>query len=213
MAEGTPQDREGLALQHVSDSNEIRSLYDDWASDYEADIATWGYEAPTVAAGLLQAHAETEAQIIDVGCGTGLVGAALAGAGFHDVVGIDGSSASLDLAAKTGNYRALTEHDLTDLPLSLPEEHFGGLICVGVMTYLPDVAATCREFVRIVEPGAYIVLTQRTDLFDSRNTQEAFDELAADGTWTIIEVTGPMPYLPKHPEYQGIDVRYGVFRR
>ena len=141
-----------------------------------------------------------------------MVGGALAAVGFHDVVGVDGSSASLDLAAKTGCYRALTEVDLTDLSTDLPEDHFGGLICVGVMTYLPDVEATCREFARIVEPDAPIVITQRTDLFESRSTQAAFDELVADETWTIIEVTEPMPYLPEHPEYQGIDVRYGVFR-
>lgn len=203
---------EGLASQHASDPTEIRSLYDEWASGYDDDLAAWGYEAPAVAAELLAKHASAGAQIIDVGCGTGLVGRALAATGFHDVVGVDGSSAALDVAAKTGCYRALTEVDLTELPTELSDDLFGGLICVGVMTYLPDVAATCREFARIVEPDAPIVLTQRTDLFESRSTQAAFDALVADGTWTIVEITDPMPYLPNHPEYRGIDVRYGVFR-
>ena len=189
----------------------MRSLYDEWATGYEADIAQWGYEAPSVAVDLLKQYAPTEAQIVDVGCGTGLVGAELSSAGYHDVVGIDTSPASLDLAAKTGFYRALDEHDLTDLPTAMPEDHFGGLICVGVMTYLPDVAATCREFARVVEAGAPIVLTQRTDLYEARNTRQAFDELVEDDTWTIAAVTDPMAYLPTHPEYQDIDVRYGVF--
>ncbi len=205
--------KDGLAAQHQSDSSSIRSLYDEWAPGYEADLAKWGYVAPSVAADLLASHASTNAQIIDVGCGIGLVGGALAAVGFHDVVGVDGSSASLDLAAKTGCYRALTEVDLTDLPTDLPEDHFGGLICVGVMTYLPDVEATCREFARIVEPDASLVITQRTDLFESRSTQATFDALADDGTWTVVDVTDPMPYLPEHPGYQGIDVRYGLFRR
>ncbi len=204
--------REGLPIQHTGNAASIRSLYDEWSSNYEDDTASWGYVAPSVAVELLAKHASKQAQIIDVGCGTGLVGRALGAAGFHDVVGVDASSASLDLAAKTGCYRALTEVDLTALPSELPEGHFGGLISVGVMTYLPDVAATCREFSRIVEPDAPIVLTQRTDLFDARSTQAAFDELAADDTWTILEITDPMPYLPGHPEYQDIDVRYGVFR-
>ena len=204
--------KDGLAAQHQSDSSSIRSLYDEWAPGYEADLAKWGYVAPSVAADLLASHASTNAQIIDEGCGSGLVGSALDAVGFHDVVGVDGSSVSLDIAAKTGNYRALSEIELTALPSELPEDHFGGLVCVGVMTYLPDVAATCRELARVVEPDAPIVITQRTDLFESRSTQAAFDELVADETWTIIEVTEPMPYLPEHPEYQGIDVRYGVFR-
>lgn len=204
--------KEGLESQHGSDPAEIRSLYDDWAPEYDDDIATWGYVAPETAAEILAKHVSAEAQIIDVGCGTGLVGRALASAGFHDVVGADGSSSSLDIAAKTGCYRALTEVDLTQLPTDLPDDHFGGLICVGVMTYLPDVAATCREFARVVEPDAPIVLTQRTDLFESRSTQAAFDELAEDGTWTIVDITGPSAYLPKHPEYKDIHVRYGIFR-
>lgn len=203
---------EGLEAKAAGDSASIRSYYDDWASGYETDVASWGYEAPAVAVEKLSSNAQSHAQIIDVGCGTGLVGAGLAAAGFHDVVGVDASSASLDICAKTGNYRALTEVDLTVLPTSLPESHFGGLICVGVMSYLPDVEATCREFARIVEPDAPIVVTQRTDLFESRNTQAAFDRLADDGTWSIVEVTQPMPYLPGHPDFQEIDVRYGVFR-
>ena len=117
--------KDGLAAQHQSDSSSIRSLYDEWAPGYEADLAKWGYVAPSVAADLLASHASTNAQIIDVGCGTGLVGSALAAVGFHDVVGVDGSSVSLDMAAKTGNYRALSEIELTALPSELPEDHFG----------------------------------------------------------------------------------------
>ncbi len=203
---------EGLEAQAAGDSESVRSYYDEWASGYEADVATWGYEAPAVAVEKLSSYVQPHAQIIDVGCGTGLVGAALAHAGFHDVVGVDASSESLDLSAKTGNYRALTEIDLTNLPTSLPEGHFGGLICVGVMSYLPDVEATCREFARIVEPDAPIVLTQRTDLYESRQTQAAFERLIDDGTWSTLEITDPMPYLPGNAEFQGIDVRYGIFR-
>lgn len=205
--------RKGLASQHASDSDHIRSLYDEWAATYESDLASWGYQAPRVAVELFAKHASPEAQVIDVGCGTGLVGAALGDAGYHDVVGIDASSTSLDIAARTGSYRALSEHDLTALPTSLPDDHFGGLICVGVMTYLPEVEATFREFARVVEVGAPIVFTQRTDLYSSRQTDQAVQALVEDSTWTVLEMTDPGPYLPGHSEYNGIDVIYGVLRR
>ena len=204
---------QGLADQFEADSATVRSIYDEWAPIYDGDLASWGYDAPAVAVSFLAARTSHDDQIVDMGCGTGLVGAELAARGYHDVVGIDVSSESLDIAAKSTHYHAVAEHDLTELPTDILEATFAGLICVGVMTYLPDVEATCREFCRIVRPGGTIVLTQRSDLFIARDTQAAFETLALDGTWTIHEVTEARPYLPGHQEYQGIGVHYGVFGR
>ncbi len=205
-------EKEGLAAQFASDPSTIRSIYDEWAAGYNEDIADWGYVAPRSAVALLAKHVGPNAQVLDAGCGTGLVGTALNEAGFHDVVGVDLSSDSLDLAAKTGAYRALNEVDFTALPTTLPDDHFGALVCVGVMTYLADVETVCREFARIVESDGVIVVTQRTDLFASRSTEAAYSALVEDGTWDQLELTDPGPYLPGHSEYDGIDVIYAVFR-
>ena len=202
-----------LAEQHKSGPDAIRSIYDDWSNSYDEDITSWGYEAPEVAARLLGDRATPEVQILDVGCGTGRVGAALKELGFHDVFGVDLSSPSLDTAAATGAYRAVNEEDFTQLPTSLTDASFSALICVGVLTYLPNVEDVCREFCRVVESRSPIVLTQRTDLFVERNTQFAFDRLVDDGLWEIVDVSPASPYLPGHDEYQGIDVHYCVFER
>ncbi len=203
----------GLSKQFANDSKTVETIYDDWSDAYNSDTEGWGYEAPRIASTLLAANAPTRAQVLDVGCGTGMVGVALRDLGFHDIVGVDLSEKSLDLAAKTGAYRALSSENFAELPTSLADESFSALMCVGVMTYMFDVAAVCSEFCRIVEPDGIIVLTQRTDLFDERNTQAAFDQLAADDAWRIVEITERRPYLPQHEEYQDIGVYYGVFQR
>lgn len=204
---------EGLSTQYKGDANSVKDIYDEWSDVYEADTSAWGYEAPAVVVDLLAARTTPDQQVLDVGCGTGLVGAALAAEGFHDVVGVDLSPASLDLAAKTTHYRALAEIDLTTLPTNLIDASFSALVCVGVMTYMEDVEAICREFCRIVEPFGTIVITQRSDLFESRQTRAAYDALAADGSWSIIELIEGKPYLPNHPEYSAISATYGVFER
>ncbi len=202
--------RENLSGQYASDTATIRALYDDWAPAYDGEIEGYGYEAPAVAAQRMAGLADpSNDRLLDVGCGTGLVGKALGDLGWRHVEGADVSEASLRIASTAQTYRAVHTADFNAPPTPFDS---GSLVCVGVMTYLADVEEVCREFARIVAPGSPILLTQRTDLFEARETQAAFDALAADGTWDILDISDPMPYLPGHEEYQGIDVHYCVFR-
>lgn len=204
---------EGLKGQALGDSAGVKTYYDEWTTSYEDDVLSWGYDAPQHAVELLASRLKPEdhPQLLDAGCGTGLVGQALKAKGFHDVVGIDLSPDSLDLAAKTRSYRALAEADFGELPLNLSDGSFGGLLSVGVLSYVANLEEVLREFCRVVHPKGTIVVTERSDLFDERQTGEIFKALEADETWKIITVTEPMPYLPGHAEFVGVEVRYGVF--
>jgi predicted TPR repeat methyltransferase len=204
---------EGLLDKAGSDPAAVRALYDGWSRDYDADLSTWGYRAPALCARYLSALAPANATVLDAGCGTGLVGEALRAAGFLDVVGADFSADSLARAEACGAYRALHQADLTAVPIDFPARTFDALVCVGVMTYLADVEATCREFCRLVKEGSPIVLTQRSDLYEARDTASAFAALVHDRTWETIEVSPVRDYLPGNPEFTDVGVRYCVFRR
>lgn len=135
--------------------------------------------------------------MLDVGCGTGLVGRALRERGCTaDIGGIDISQASLRVARQTGAYATLEPADLQQ-PLDVEDDSVDVLVCVGVMTYLPAVEATWREFARVVRPGGIVVVTQREDLWEPRGCQEVIDRLAAEGVWAALDVAGPAPYLPQ----------------
>ena len=91
--------------------------------------------------------------VLDVGCGTGLVGRALRTRGFTgSILGLDISQASLDLARDGGAYDSL---DLADLQQRLPldDDTADAVVCVGVMTYLPEVEQVWREFARVARPA------------------------------------------------------------
>jgi len=60
-----------------------------------------------------------DVQIMDLGCGTGLVGKYLAGAGFKDIVGLDISPNMLEEASNKGVYKELHEHTLNE-PAEFP---------------------------------------------------------------------------------------------
>ena len=150
-----------------SNPEEVKVLYDDFATTYDDTLVVWEYEAPKVAAGLLKQHLPEGTSILDAGCGTGLTGTELAGVGFESVTGIDISPVSIELAEKTGAYAAL---QTADLSRSLPfeDDQFDGVNCVGVLTYVPELQAALREFVRVTKSGGVLVFTQRQDLYEER---------------------------------------------
>ena len=110
--------------------------------------------------------------------------------------GLDLSRASLELARRCGAYDSLAPADLQQ-PLGLENGGVDAVVCVGVMTYLPDVEAVWRELARVVRPGGLVVVTQREDLWHTRACRAVVDRLQSEGVWTPLEIAGPAPYLPK----------------
>jgi len=183
-------------IQGNADPHEVAEHYDRWADTYEGDLDSWSYQAPTVAADTVLARDPRPGSVLDIGCGTGLVGKTLRAKGYPGrLTGLDISQASLRLAQQSGAYDAVQPADLQQR-LPLDDDAVDALVCVGVMTYLVDVEAVWREFARVVGPQGHVVVTQREDLWEPRHCQDVIDRLEAEGVWTSLDVHGPAPYLP-----------------
>ena len=183
--------------QDPSDARAVAERYDAWAQGYDEDLTSWSYQAPAVVAETVLAHRPSARSVLDVGCGTGLVGQALRARGLAGrLVGLDLSQSSLEVARDRGAYDSL---ECTDLQqgLTLDDGRFDAVVCVGVMTYLPDVEAVWRELARVARPGGIVVVTQREDLWDARECPAVVDRLQREGVWTPLQVAGPAPYLPE----------------
>ena len=118
----------------LKDSDAHRKYYDAWSSSYDTDFAVRsGYIFPEELARLFLACADPEDDpILDIGCGTGLVGLAFAGSD-RTVDGMDISTGMLAEAGRTGAYRNLIEVDLTK-PSAIPATRYGGLVSCGAFT-------------------------------------------------------------------------------
>ena len=183
--------------QGSSDPREVAARYDEWAAEYDNDLFAWSYQAPAVVAEIVHTRHPAARSVLDVGCGTGLVARALRARGFAgELLGLDISQASLEIARKSGAYDSLEHADLQQR-LAFDDDSVDAVVCVGVMTYLPEVEKTWREFARVARPGGLVVATQREDLWPARDCQAVVDRLASEGVWTPLEVTGPAPYLPQ----------------
>lgn len=208
MTSNAEADRKGLRnLSQKSD--DVAEYYDDWAEDYDQTLAQWRYEAPEQAAARLRAALDTDSVILDAGCGTGLSGKALAAAGFRTIDGMDVSRRSLEVAEQLGIYRSLEHVDMQKLPLPCRDDRYDGLVCVGVLTYVPDSSAILEEFCRIVKPGGVMILTQRSDLLAERDFPATLEALRDQALLTDSHVSEPMPYLPENEEFRDeIKVHY-----
>jgi predicted TPR repeat methyltransferase len=183
--------------QGTSDPREVADRYDQWANGYDDDLVSWSYHAPTVVAEAVVSRQPTAGSVLDVGCGTGLVGRALRARGFAgEILGLDISQASLEIARQSGAYGSVQHADLQQR-LPLQDDSVDVLVCVGVMTYLPEVERVWREFARVARPGGLVVATQREDLWDTRRCQAIVDQLQNEGVWAPLEITGPARYLPE----------------
>src|ERR1700761_1166564 len=92
----------------TSDPREVAGRYDEWAQSYDDDLTSWSYQAPTVVAETVVSRHPEARSVLDVGCGTGLVGRALRARGFAgQISGRDISEASLEIARESGVYDSL----------------------------------------------------------------------------------------------------------
>src|SRR5215212_678820 len=99
--------------QGTSDAREVADRYDGWAQGYDDDLASWSYQAPMAVAETVVSRHPEAGSALDIGCGTGLVGRALRARGFAgQILGLDISQASLEIAQECGAYDSLEQADL-----------------------------------------------------------------------------------------------------
>ena len=108
-----------------------RAFYDDWSGSYEDEVAAQGYVTPIRVAEALAKHADLSTPVLDVGCGTGLSGAALKQIGFSNIDGVDLSEEMLAEAGRKGVYRTLAQ--VGEAPMEITPGTYGAIVATGVI--------------------------------------------------------------------------------
>lgn len=163
---------------------EQAAAYSEWAETYDAAMSESGYVSPPKLAALLRDHCDDAAIILDVGCGTGLSGEALAGAGLTTFDGIDISSGMLAEAAVKGIYRRLFEVDLVK-GIPVEDGQYDAAFSTGTFT-LGHVGPTqIPEVMRVLKSGGVFCLTVSDLSWDDQNYAEQLPSLGA-GIFKII---------------------------
>ncbi len=119
----------------------IARLFDDYAPRFDTHLTkNLGYRAPALIAEALSAVASGRsfASALDLGCGTGLMGAALRGRVDH-LVGVDLSAAMVAKARERGVYDRLVVGEAA-APMSERPGAFNLILAADLLVYIGDLA-------------------------------------------------------------------------
>ena len=92
----------------------VAQLFDRYADDFSSHLSQLGYRAPEILVkATLDCLSPPWPQVLDLGCGTGLVGQCLQGHALH-LDGVDLSAGMVHRAQASGHYRRVWQADIHD---------------------------------------------------------------------------------------------------
>ncbi|MCE0503837.1 MULTISPECIES: class I SAM-dependent DNA methyltransferase [unclassified Roseivivax] len=165
-------------VYEAQSQDERRQIYDVWAKEYDADLAGADYATPGRCAAALARFAPDPGQpLLDVGCGTGLSGAALQEGGFALLDGVDVSGGMLDVARDKGLYRNLTRI----APGAPLPSGYGLMAAIGVIGAGAGPMSILDLMIEALEPGGLLVASFNEKTLAEPEAQAHIDRVRASG--------------------------------
>lgn len=139
----------------------VRELFDGYADRFERHVTgDLAYRVPATMAQLLRPLVPDPGwgHGLDIGCGSGLVGAALAGSGCR-LLAVDIAPRMVDLARSRGVYAAVAEGDGIAALSTLPPASLGLVTAADVAPYLGDLAALLAAAAAALRAGGWLAVS------------------------------------------------------
>ena len=160
--------RLGAAPAAAMPEGYVRALFDGYAPGFDRALTEGlGYRAPELLLRAVQAAAPADrmkfGSLLDLGCGTGLAGAALRP--FCDwLVGVDLSPAMLAQARIKGLYDRLVEGEVLDFlgKEAVAKANYHLILAADVFMYLDDLAPVLEAAALVLAPSGLIAFSVET---------------------------------------------------
>ena len=175
-----------LSIDKSQNDNEIKKVYQDWANQYDKDNDDLlGTVSQPNSVDLLNNHInDKNLKIVDIGCGTGLVGKFLQNKGYLYYDGLDISEEMLEIAKSRG-YRHLSVGSLLN---KLPYENnaYDAVFCVGVFTHGHVNSNGLDELIRITKKDGFIIFTINEGVYEDYQFDKKIPLMEKEGLIKVI---------------------------
>ena len=180
---------DSLDLSESKNKKKLLDIYQKWAALYDKDNDDeLGTVSQPNSVQTFQRYVKDKSKyIIDVGCGTGLVGLQLKKLGYKNFDGVDLSQEMIDIAIDRG-YASLFLGNLNET-LPIKSNQYEAAICVGVFTHGHVGPSRLEELTRIVKPGGILCFTVNEDVYESYGFDEAIKSQELAGVWKVLELS------------------------
>ncbi len=194
---------EAMQLRPRSDAGYVRHLFDQFSGDYdERMLGQLAYRAPQTLRELAQfvIPGETGLAVLDLGCGTGLSGAAFRDRAEH-LTGLDLSPAMLEKARARGAYDTLITGDIER---GLGEALYDLVIAADTLVYLGDLNATMKAVAAALKPSGFFLFTTEAkegedfELGPKRRWRHSESYLRGLAAQHGFDIAGFMTCVPRH---------------
>lgn len=141
----------------------IAAVFDQYAADYDALRAEEGYTLPALIESTMGAiyGVKTDLTILDVGCGTGLCGAAVKPyAKVEGLAGVDVSTKMLDIAYDKKIYDKIFNGDFVSY-LMQTQDQYDLIVAGDVLPYSADLDKAFAAFKHALKEKGRVILTIR----------------------------------------------------
>ena len=138
----------------------VTSLFDTSAAQFDRHlVGSLQYTLPQdVAQWILDWYPDKKVDVLDLGCGTGLLGASL-GPLKGVIVGVDLSTKMIEKAAQRGVYAQFNQVNVLDALQATPENHYDVITALDVLIYVGDLSTVIPNAHRILTPGGRFVFS------------------------------------------------------
>jgi SAM-dependent methyltransferase len=200
-------------VYHSASREQLAKTYDDWASDYDADMQSTGYIHPAIIVGLVARYVnDTAATILDAGVGTGTLGQLLSILNYTNLRGVDMSEGMLAKARARKVYVDL-RHGILGETLDFKTASTHCIVSTGTFTTGHAPASAFDELVRILKPGGHLIFTVGTVVWEEAGFAAKLAALETSGHLTKSETTPIYHPMPLSKTESGFTTRAHVYRR
>ncbi|MDD5249722.1 MAG: tetratricopeptide repeat protein [Rhodocyclaceae bacterium] len=152
----------------------VETLFDNFADTFDGQLRqVLEYDVPEQLARLVRRRAPSSVQkfdVLDLGCGTGLVGMAFAPMA-RTLVGVDISFRMLAKARARDLYERLERSDLLEMMRAEKDSSFDMIVAADLLIYFGKIDPVVHEIKRLLRPGGFFAFS--VEALDASSSQES----------------------------------------